>query len=115
MTSNIHTSYSAKLKGAGIAIGTCYADYYELFTKEDNNAQISYDKSQKFAKWGFVDETTNLKDQPVFVLSGGKDSVVPPIKQTSIKDYYDLHGGNPTVHTIADMGHTYPSIFWASW
>lgn len=38
VTSNFHTAYSSQLKGAGIVIGTCYADYYELFTKDDNNA-----------------------------------------------------------------------------
>ena len=61
-------------------IGTCYADYYELFTKDYNNGELSYEKSKKYADWGWVDETSNLKDQPVWIFSGGKDETVPPIK-----------------------------------
>lgn len=91
MTSNIHTAYSDKFKGAGIVIGTCYADYYDLWDKTQNNAELSFKKSQKYDDWGFIDPVENLKDMPVFIFSGGEDTVVPPIKQTSVKDYYDLH------------------------
>lgn len=38
LTSNIHTAYSDKLKGAGVVLGTCYADYYNFWGKKKNNA-----------------------------------------------------------------------------
>lgn len=49
---------------------------------------------------------------PVFIFSGGEDKVIPPVKQISVKDYYDLHEGKPYLETIANLGHEYPSIFW---
>lgn len=117
MANNMHTSQSSRIKGAGLAIGTCYANYYQPFDwgADTNNAQLSYDKSQLYSDtWKAIDNTDNLKDQPVYVLSGMKDTIIKPVQQESIRDYYNMHGANVHLEQIANMWHTYPSIFWGA-
>lgn len=101
MSSNFHTAHSSKIKGAGLVIGTYYADTWTAGEKNVNNYQKSYDKATKFAGVNWVDDTKNLEGDPVFVLSGGRDEIVPPIKQEGTKDYYTLMKSNVLLHTIA--------------
>jgi len=63
-------------------IGTCYADYWDGLDDPANNADKSwYQAAKKFEVGGWIDETSNLNQQPVYVLSGLKDTIVPPVKQ----------------------------------
>lgn len=79
---NFHTIHSAKLAGAGLIIGKSYGDYFDFPFSGDkaNNWEKSWGKATKFAEWGSVDDTANLNGQPVFIISGLKDTIVPPDK-----------------------------------
>lgn len=115
MGANFHTAHSSKIKGFGSVIGSCYADYWNPFDKTTNDASKSWDKAQKFATSTWVDDTTNLKNAPVYIISGGKDTIVPPIKQESVRDYYQLAGANPILNLIDNLWHGFPSIFFPDW
>jgi len=46
----MHTANSARIKGAGLLIGTYYADTWTMGEKNVNNFQKSVDKAKKFAE-----------------------------------------------------------------
>lgn len=40
---------------------------------------------------------------------------MPPLKQESVRDYYQLAGANVVLNLIDNLWHGYPSVFWPDW
>lgn len=76
-----------------------------------NWAINAIDNAEKNEEKGLIANLDNLKDQPVYIFSGGeKDNMVPPSHQQAQKQYYENYGSNIKYVEI-NAGHVIPSIF----
>ena len=85
-STNLQTIYSDTIKGAGLLNGGPYGDLFwnkpEHFNQPTDYAQqmarTSIQLAEKMQSQELIDNLENLKDAPVFILSGSIDDVYPP-------------------------------------
>ena len=88
---NLGVVWSESISGIGMTGSGPYGDFMSFGTKDLNVADItkkSVDIADYNSKWGFIDNTSNLKDTPVFISSGKKDVYAPPEYQFAQRDFY---------------------------
>ena len=92
VATQMHTIYSEDIKGAGLIIGTPYGD--DLSIVGLNLGQEAIALAENFAAKGEIDSPDNLRDDPVWIFSGAKDTLSPIQNQQAQKDFYDHFGAN---------------------
>ena len=66
----MHTIYSDDIKGVGLIIGGVYGEPRLI---NENKAQQGIQKAEEFASQGLIDNTSNIRNDPVWIFSGQKD------------------------------------------
>ena len=64
----MHTIYSDNIIGAGLLVSSPYGDPEEELGL--NLAQQGIGYAEQFSSAGLIDDTANLKDDPVFIFHG---------------------------------------------
>ena len=74
--------YSDVIKGAGLFIGGPFGsvttDAFKGTLTAEEVASNSYALAVEYQEAGYIDQLSNLRDEPVFVYSGSQDDVVLP-------------------------------------
>jgi hypothetical protein len=108
---------SGDIKGSGLIDGSVYSSSNEDFTsgKGKTEAEVDQIVSENVAKYkkialdreaeGLIDPTSNLDGTPVFVHSGMKDEIVPPINQKIQAGLLEEFNANLNHMFDPDMGH----------
>ena len=93
MAGIMHVIYSETIKGSGNLAGTPYG-----FTtsKEKLDPLVNIRQANDFSNKGKIDNVSNLKDHPVYILNFDRDDFVQPVLQSrqAQKDFYQNYGAN---------------------
>lgn len=73
-------------------------------------ARTSIQTAVKMTSESLIDDTSSLKNSPVFIFSGTKDEDYPMSYQIAQKDYYDYFGAN-VMYELKEVKHEFPSIY----
>lgn len=122
MAVQMHVAYSSTIQGSAIFAGGpfycamdnlivaeeyCMYDYGKNEPKLD--ALIQYTDVQ--AKAGSIDDTSNLKNDKVYMFSGKKDTTVNPKTMHSLESYYSHYGVTDiSAEFNLDAAHCFPTV-----
>lgn len=104
MTAQFHVAYSNTIVGAGIIAGGPYycsgsnefkSDFEDAVNtcmspkgRTGPNGEKLFEKAKGFAKMGWIDPLTNLKDDRVYIFSGASDRTVLTKVVNETEDFY---------------------------
>lgn len=117
MATQMHIAFSKDISGSGILAGPPYycAGNYMAATMCMSGSVTSIsvpgilNKIKSYESWGNIDNTTNIKNDPVYIFTGRYDTVsLPGIVKLNEQIYSSL---NAKVKTNYDMGsaHGFPT------
>ena len=100
MSTVMHVIHSNIVKGIGMVIGGPYGfDWagYEYGEIPDGMMERTYDLVREYHEKGLIDDPNNLRDSPVYIITGKDDSEVPPVLQEYTAEFYEHYDAKPRV------------------
>jgi poly(3-hydroxybutyrate) depolymerase len=116
MATQLQVAYSSRIKGAAVfAAGPYYCAQNNLNQAlyacmdniwSDQLGTLEYDTSL-YAAYGWIDPTSRLSGQPVYVYHGGNDTTVRRSVTDDLVSYYRYFGSSVTYDSASSAGHSW--------
>lgn len=116
MATQLQVAYSGRIRGAAIFAGGPY------YCAQNNAAQALYgcmdniyptylstleSKTLQYASYGWIDPTSNLSGQPVYLFHGGNDTTLRKSVEDDLVRYYQYFGASVQYDSSSAAGHSW--------